>query len=46
MKIYGKRRTYNLPGPISWTRVGLRPTSITLNLIFWRGVIWERKKKR
>lgn len=44
MKIRGKRRTYKL-GLFNVTRSGFRPTSVTLDLGFWRGIIWERKRK-
>jgi hypothetical protein len=45
MRILGRRASWNLwPLRINWS--GLRPTSLTLDLILWRGVLWERKRRR
>lgn len=45
MKIKSKRHTYNRKGWVRLTRVGFRPTSITVDLGFWTGVLWERKRR-
>jgi hypothetical protein len=45
MRITGKRDSWNLwPFRVNWS--GLRLTSVTLDLILWRGVLWERKRRR
>lgn len=44
MRTRPKRRAYRL-GPLRFNRTGLRLTSITLDLVFWNGVLWERRRR-
>jgi hypothetical protein len=40
MRIYGERHAHRL-GPLRLNRSGLRFTSLTLDLGFWRAVLWQ-----
>jgi hypothetical protein len=44
MRIYGERHAHRL-GPLRLNRSGLRFTSLTLDLGFWRAVLWQAKRK-
>lgn len=45
MRITGKRRSRRL-GPLRVNSVGLRLTSVTLDLGLVRAVLWERRRRR
>lgn len=45
MKLKPKRRTHRA-GWFRLNRVGLRPTSITVDLGLWSGVLWEAKRRQ
>jgi hypothetical protein len=44
MRIYGERHAHRL-GPLRLNRSGLRFTSLTLDLGFWRAVLWQAPKR-
>ena len=45
MRIYGERHAHRF-GPLRLNRTGLRFSSLTLDLGFWRAVLWQAPRRQ